>query len=384
MNRHFIIDIAVAGLISATVFTGCKSSSKYCDLGMECFNASDYSGAVENFQKAVDSNSKDAKYLVYLGMAQIETCDYAGAVDSFTTAISTDDKNRDAYRGLGIAYLSQENIDDAIDSFTKAIDLSENKYDQIHIDSLKYLGTCYMTKEMYNDAVDSFTSLVNKSGKGDKDEAYYLRGCAYIELGDENDAVLDFEDALDSNNEDYQMCCSIYSAFNKAGYEDRAQSYLKRVINSEDADNLLIGKTYYMLGSFEEAREYLLDAYDEGENDAAFYLAMTYEASEEYDKAVDLYQEYLGKHANDPKIYNQYGAYLINRGSYKDALIYLEEGIDIAAEDDTAMQSLLYNQAVCYEYTGDYEKSLELFETYVGRYPSDKKAQKEYLFLQSR
>lgn len=82
---------------------------------------------------------------------------------------------------------------------------------------------------------------------------------------------------------------------------------------------------------------------------------MTYEAMENYADADKLYQEYLGKHPNDAFIYNQYGAYLINRGKYANALVYIETGIELG--DSDAMQGLMYNQAVCYEYKHDYDKA---------------------------
>ena len=112
------------------------------------------------------------------------------------------------------------------------------------------------------------------------------------------------------------------------------------------------------------------------------YLDLAEDPMENYADADKLYQEYLGKHPNDAFIYNQYGAYLINRGKYANALVYIETGIELG--DSDAMQGLMYNQAVCYEYKHDYDKARDAFEEYLKSYPNDKAARKEYDFLMTR
>lgn len=170
----------------------------------------------------------------------------------------------------------------------------------------------------------------------------------------------------------------MYTNLKDGGYTERAESYLRRLLDKDKKDNLLFGKTYYNLGDYDKAVEYLESEYKDGNNEAAYYLAMTYEAMENYADADKLYQEYLGKHPNDAFIYNQYGAYLINRGKYANALVYIETGIELG--DSDAMQGLMYNQAVCYEYKHDYDKARDAFEEYLKSYPNDKAARKEYDF----
>ncbi len=383
MKRRLIIDLACAGMLSAVMLTGCGSNAtQYCNSGIEKFNESEYSDAVEEFQKAVDKEPSNSSYLVYLGMAQIETNQYTEAVNSFTSAIESDSKNRDAYRGLGIAYYSTEDYADAIVNFKNAIDMSSDKFDDIHIDALKYYGRCLYEQGQYQDAVDIYTTLLAHCSKADEADVYYMRGSSYIKLKDENNAVLDYEASLKADDSDYNVYCSMYSAFMNAGYTDRAESYLKRIIDNESSDNLTIGKIYYALGSYEDAETYLKKAVDEEEEEAEYYLAMNYEAQQDYTDAEALYLEYLGSHPNDSNIYNQYGVYLINRSKYDSALVYIETGLEL--NKDEAKQQLLYNQAVCYEYTGDYAKALTLFKDYTTAYPDDKAAQREYEFLLSR
>lgn len=385
MKKYYIIDLLCAGVIAATMLSGCKATGEdYYQDGLTYYKESDYNKAVECFQKAVENDSDNVSYNVYLGMSLLETGDYAEALTTFESVAKVTDSNRDAYRGLGIAYLNNGMPDEAIEAFNKVLELSK-KYDSIRLDAMKYLASCYYETEDYASVVELYTEIIDKTDKKSVDELYqlyYLRGTTYIRLDDENNAALDYEESIELNGEDYNLCSNMYYNFKAAGYQDRAESYLKRIIQAEDADAYLKGKTYYILEDYEQAEKYLLEAYDGGDKEAAYYLAMTYEQKSDYINADKLYQSFMSAHPNDYGIYNQYGAYLINRGSYNNALVYIETGLGLAKEDEK--RELLFNQAVCYEYMHDYDKAYELFKDYVSKYPDDKAAQKELDFLSSR
>jgi len=44
----------------------------------------------------------------------------------------------------------------------------------------------------------------------------------------------------------------------------------------------------------------------------------------------------------------------------------------------------MFNEAVCYEYLGQYEKALSLFLAYIETYGSDERAEHEIAFLVTR
>ena len=385
MRNRFMIYILGAGVLTASFLSGCKAKgSDYYSEGVSYYQNAEYESAVASFEKAVSEDKSNAEYLVYLGMAMLETGDYAGATNNFNAALSIEDDNRDAYRGLGLVSLYESDLNEAITNFSKVEDLSA-KYDAVCIDAMKYMANCYFELDNYTEAINVYTRILNamdKDDKTDKGYIHYLRGCCYIKLNDESNAALDYEQAIKYNGTDYELCCNMYYYFKDAGYQDRAESYLKRIIQAEDADAFLKGKIYCILEDYLQAESYLLTAYDEGNKEAAYYLAMTYEKKQDYVNAENLYKEYLGEHPNDYGIYNQYGAYMIGRGYYENALVYIETGLELAKEDEK--QELLFNQAVCYEYMGDFETAYTLFSEYIAKYPNDADARKELDFLSSR
>lgn len=384
MKKRFIIFPLVAA-VTVLAMTGCGAGAvQSCNKGMEYYNSHNYTEAASCFQEAVNKSSENTDYRIYLGMTQIELEDYDAAMETFDAAIAIDAECRDAYRGKGIVFYKEGNYAEALTQLKKAIDMSQNKYDDIHVDSLRYYASSLLITCDYANAAEAYTLLLDKANQKEKAELYYCRGTAYVFLREENKAVLDYEESIKICDDNYVTYCNMYSNFMEAGYADRAESYLKRLLNgeSEDKDKLLFGRTYFILGDYEKAKEYLETAYSDGEGDAAYYLAMTYEKLQNYAEADRLYQEYLGKHPNDAHIYNQYGAYLINRGNYDGALAYIETGIEY--DNPKVMQELYFNRAVCYEYKHNYAKAFEYFSEYVKKYPNDKAAQREYEFLKTR
>ena len=382
MKKRLIINLLCAGMVLSAFLTGCKASGEdYYQDGLLYYKNSEYNKAVECFQKAVENDSDNVSYSVYLGMSQLETGDYKGALNTFGRVVISEPSNRDAYRGLGIAYFNSGKYEEAIIALSQAVNYSK-KNDNVKVDSMKYLASCYYETEQYQEAVDMYTTVISYADKEEKDELYYLRGTCYIKLDDENNGALDYEKSLELNDADYNLCCNMYYNFKNAGYVDRGESYLKRIIQAQDVDSYLKGKTYYILEDYAQAEKYLIEAYDNGNGEAAYYLAMTYERKEDYQNAEKLYKSYMDKHPEDYGIYNQYGAYLINRGDYENALVYIEKGLKLATEEE--QQELLFNQAVCHEYMGKYQEAYQLFQTYLSKYPTDAAAKKELDFLSSR
>ena len=82
------------------------------------------------------------------------------------------------------------------------------------------------------------------------------------------------------------------------------------------------------------------------------------------------------------RVYNRMAVEQISAGDYDQALETIALGMQ--APENSAAADLLYNQAAAFEYKGDYQKALELYEAYIAQYGSDEKAEREITFLKSR
>ena len=80
--------------------------------------------------------------------------------------------------------------------------------------------------------------------------------------------------------------------------------------------------------------------------------------------------------------YLRRGMAYVNQGDYANGLACFQLGL--SQEEVLCQQELLYNEAVCYEYLGDWETAKAKMEAYVSAYPDDEQAQRDWTFLKTR
>lgn len=325
-----------------------------------------------------------ASSLVAQGMDKITEGDYSLALELFESAIQTDSEVASAYRGRGIALFHQNNIIAAEEAFFKAMELYGQNYGAEQLDTMKYYADCLYKLGRFEESVANYDILLDKTS-GDQAYLYFMRGSAYVKLHNENQAVIDYEKALKGNENNYDMCDSMFECFMSEGYEERARSYLMRLLNGSSDDKLYIGKIYYRLGEYEKAQDYLKTAYNTGVTEAVYYLALCMEATGQAG-ITDLYVRHMDKFPEDCMVYNQYASYLINSGNYSKALEIIEQGLKVGGENiaSDVRAGLMYNEGVCNEFLGNFAKAREIFKEYVELYPNDANAYREYQFLLSR
>ena len=142
-------------------------------------------------------------------------------------------------------------------------------------------------------------------------------------------------------------------------------------------------------GQMEEALSLLLSGreLDKKSEAAGFFeatmaLAEGYEASGQTDAARNVYQELIDGGHGSTAIYNRLMLMAMDAGDYEDALKMAAKGQLLT--DGLAIQELKFNEAVCYEFLGDFAKALELFRVYETEYGSDERVAHEIAFLETR
>lgn len=84
------------------------------------------------------------------------------------------------------------------------------------------------------------------------------------------------------------------------------------------------------------------------------------------------------------QVYSRIAKDQINAGNYDDALSTIETGFSEAGADEVGREELTYNQAVAWEYKGDYKKALEILESYDQKYTAEGNVARELAFLKTR
>lgn len=315
-------------------------------------------------------------------MSLIGQNDYAGALDKLNAARKAGEDSKLVYRGIGIAQMGQADYTDAVQSFRMALSQNNGRIKSVDYDISYYMAVSQFRSGDIEGAADTYTAII--ALKPCEADAYYMRGKAELKLSEQDNAMADFDKAIEYDKKDPDMYIQIYESLAECGLKDDGSQYLKDAMELDTKlTDFQKGRIYYCLEEYDKAKEVLEKAKTDNSDDSVtLYLGKTYEALGDTNYAASLYRSYFEKNPNDVNICNQLGLCCLDTKDYQGALSAFEQGL--AVKDNEYEQSLRYNQIVAYEYVSEFDKASVLMESYLKDYPDDENAQREAVFLKTR
>lgn len=316
------------------------------------------------------------------GMKLIEALDYQGALAEFDEAEALSENERLIARGRGIAYMGLTDYEQAISYFQESLLTSNGLIEPIDFDMNYYLSAAYTKNAQYQEAKSVYDAIL--ALRPEEEDAYFLRGSVLLELGDYENAKVDFDKVVEMDAKNYDRIIEIYQALDKFGYKEIGQAYLQSALDAGESkmDAYDKGRIYYYMGDYQKAYLALEEAREDGNAESYLYLGKAYEATGDYNYASSVYSSYLSKDANNAEVYNQLGLCEMAQKDYRAALEAFQAGLQI--EGNSIMQTLAFNEIVAYEYLGEYKKAAVLLDSYLKMYPDDENAKREQQFLLTR
>ncbi len=316
------------------------------------------------------------------GMEAVEALDYEKALTLFQTAEENGEETRLLYRGMGLAYLGKTDYETAIAYLEKALQLGDGRVEDLDFDINYYLATAYYRNGQMQEAVGVYDAILGL--RPEETNAYYQRGCVKLAEGEFDAAKADFDTAITKEPKNYDRMIRIYMVLEEYGYKDAGLVYLQNAMkeNEKSISDYDMGRICYYMGDYENARGFLEKLKTTTDYGAALYLGRTYEALGDYNYAASIYAGYAEYDQTKAEIYNQLGLCRMQLKEYDAALLAFQTGMNIEGND--MMQTLKFNEAVTYEYMGDYKTAAALMNSYLRSYPDDETAKREYEFLQTR
>lgn len=135
-----------------------------------------------------------------------------------------------------------------------------------------------------------------------------------------------------------------------------------------------LGTGYLRSGDYARAKEHLNRAIRVDSKSAIAHnaLALVFQLEQEYEVAEDHFRKALRSNPKSTRVRNNYGAFLFDRGRYRDAIEHLER----AAEDRyyEGRPTVFENLGVSYLRIGDREKAEQAFDRAVALNPDQARA----------
>lgn len=159
----------------------------------------------------------------------------------------------------------------------------------------------------------------------------------------------------------------------------------KRALFSDEMNkdmNCYLAESYYCLGEYNKAVE-IYDRLLEKDDTNVMYYRLKGEcqsAAGKDEEAVEVFKEGYEK-TGKPDLLKEICDIYITQENYEKALEYALKG---AGDNEEPPKELLYQTIIIYEKSQNYEAALQAAKEYCERYPEDKEAQKELVFLSTR
>ena len=310
--------------------TGCGAADKSYQKGIEAMQAGKYEDAGSYFEKAIQKNGERAEYYIAYGMYLNRQGQYKDALKQFkdayqdTTNTIANVNNKQVYLGQAVSYYY-------LGDYEKSVELCDK--------ALKLKNT---------------TSLNSR--------LWCSKGVALERLGQIEDALKAYNEAVQADKDNWQAYYRMSAIYLS---DDDSQI-------TKDAD------------AAQQAREFLVAAYKNGEKDVGYYLGELYFLQGDTDQGRKYLEKYVSKANGDylTDAYNELATMAIEEGDYSQAEEYLTQGRNAASGE--AAQKLWKNQMILMERQGMFGEARKIAGEYLQKYPDDKDMKREYRFLKTR
>ena len=317
-----------------------------------------------------------------LAVQQIESFQYEEALAALEAAVEAGEDAQMIARSRGIAQLGLTQYEEAAASFLEALSYSDMFVDHIDYDLNYYLADAYEKAGENQKAKDVYSDIL--AMKPEEVNALFLRGRLYLEDGEHDLAMQDFDKTVRLDKDGYDLRIEIAGLLSAAGYTEEGLQYLQEFLaeNEKKLSDYDKGRIYYYMGDYENAKLSLESAKSEESDQVVLLLGKSYEQLGDYNYATSVYKNYLDEHADSAEIFNQLGLCKMKSGEYEEALSAFRSAVNV--ESNGMEQTLEYNQIAAYEHVGNFKQAAVLMESYIRKYPDDEEAKREYEFLKSR
>ena len=287
-----------------------------------------------------------------------------------------------AYREKGISLMQNGKYEEALVEFQNALDCALGEIGDTEVDICFYKAESqYYTGDIQG-AMDTYSSIIAFC---DDARAYFLRGNLYYSLGNEQNALMDYEAAIENNPKEYELYMGIYEALAAHGKESEAQAYLKQALEikgDKAYDKMQKGRICFLLGDTTQALSLLEEAVNGKETEAYFYMAEVQEAVGDSQAAQESITSYIESGNLDSYHLFTVANSQLSKGHYEMAIECLNQAL--ALENVPNKQIIMKTLVIAHEQNRDFETAKKLMVEYLEKYPDDEEAKREFTFLETR
>jgi len=294
-------------------------------------NSANLPSELKALNNKIISDSLNPEHYYFRSRYYIDQKDINRALADINKAIQLDEKKSDYFVALSEIYLSMGRVPNCLEALKKAEELDpENDNALLKLAEVNLILKDYANTFKYTERALDHDQINPK--------AHFIRGYAYMELGDSSLAIQNFQAAADQDQNYYEAYLEL-GALYSAQKNSLAASYLQTATRIEPGR----GEAYYMLG-------------------------LAYQEQENIPKAIETYEKLLAVSPDFKEAHYNLGYInLVYLNDFEEAIIFFTRTISL----DSIYTDAYFNRGYSYELLGDYinarkdyQKALDLFPNY--------------------
>jgi tetratricopeptide (TPR) repeat protein len=317
-------------ILSGILVAACQQAAEKKNIEQQG-SAPEQNAEVDVLNKAVLSDSLNPEPYYRRSLYYLKQEDINKALADINIALQLNDKKSDYFVALSDIYLAMGKVPNCLEALKRAEELDPaSKYAMVKLANVHLILRDYQRVFEYTGKALDFDRI--------SPEAYFIRGYAYMELGDTSLAIKSFQAAADQDQNYYAAYIELGSLY-MALKNPLANGYFQTATRIEPER----GEAFYLLG-------------------------MAYQEQENIPKAVETYEKLLAVSPSFKEAYFNLG--FINMVYIKDfekAKDYFSQAISY----DPKYVDAFFNRGYSYELMGDfasarkdYHKALEITPNY--------------------
>jgi len=404
MNRQIFIWLAVMPALFLCATASGQQTAVYdnpqaaFNKGRMLFDREQYGAASEAFHYAVEtSNTGDellvvsAEYYAAVCAMELEHEDAEYKLTEFIRNHGENTLSKRAYFQLGKIQFSNGKYARALESF-KNVELPDLDREERTEYFYKKGYSQYKTDDA-DRARTSLSKVISSKSKYAPYAIYYYAVISY-ELGDDEDALENFEKIRD--NRIFRKSVRTYLAhlYHRAGEYDRMMEVAVPAFEEASGKDkpglaLLIGDAYYQSEQYEDALPYF-EFYERSSRrsmgrDEAYQLGYTYFMLENYKAAIPNFQRAVGEEDElSQNAYYHLGYCYLQTDQKKYASNAFSSALGMDFNPDIAEDALFSYAKLSMEVSNDpYNSAISALEDYIAKYPESARVEEAYEYLAS-
>jgi len=363
-----------------------RETLRHFNAGYDYYIKGEYDKAIEEFNKSLSCNPKFEKARKYLSRSyyQLDQMDkYREEREKVTELkISDEEERAEEHYKLGYEFYSLNDFEVAIDELKKALDL-KNDYPGARF----LLGECYFQQKEYQLAQIEYDRVVTDSAKNEyTDDALLGSGWSYYLSGEYQKAAERFLKLIGEFPQSNLALQANYklgkSYFKEKDYPKVIKVYKEFIEKYPQFQGTEIEEIYFLLGQaylwseqYKEAEETfskLSSLYPEFEliKEAEYFRSLSLFKQEKYQEAIIKLEELIadGEDKTKNETYYLLARCWLNLEEYDKAIEKFEDLKKLKAED-FLLEKVIFDLGLAYSRQGDKERAVLEFQEFIEKYP---------------